>query len=230
MQKTVLITGANGNLGVAVVKHFLGNNWRVIAVDNKNDHLEFASSNELFKWHTVNVADEKTATDFITAIITQYGQIDAAALLVGGFAMGNLEKTDLAQIREMTTLNFDTAFNCSRLLFANMMMQGNGRIVFVGARPALVASQGKNMVAYALSKSLLFTLASMMNAEAKGKNVTASVIVPSTIDTPANRSGMPAANPSDWVTPDQVAATIGFICSETASPLREMVYKIYNKA
>ncbi len=230
MQKTVLITGANGNLGIAVVKMFLGNHWRVIAVDSKNDHLAFAASNELFEWHAVNVADEKEASDFITTLINKYSQIDAAALLVGGFAMGNLEKTDAAQIKQMTSLNFDTAFNCSRLLFANMMKHGSGRIIFTGARPALVAAQGKNMVAYALSKSLLFTLASMMNAAAQGKNVTASVIVPSTIDTPANRSSMPDANPSDWVTPEQVAATIGFICSDTASPLREMVYKVYNKA
>ena len=230
MQKTILITGANGNLGIAVVKLFLGNQWRVIAVDSKNDHLAFAASNVLFEWHAVNVADEKEATAFIKDLITKYGRIDAAALLVGGFAMGNIENTDASQIRQMTTLNFDTAYHCSRLLFSTMMQHGSGRIVFTGARPALVAAQGKNMVAYALSKSMLFTLASMMNAEAKGKDVTASVIVPSTIDTPANRSSMPDANPSDWVTPDQVAATIGFICSDAGGPLREMVYKVYNKA
>ena len=230
MQKKILITGANGNLGVAVVKRFLKDNWHVIAVDNSNNHLEFAASKKSFQWHAVNLADEKDAADFVTTILQQHQEIDAAALLVGGFAMGNLEKTDIAQIRQMTSLNFDTAFHCSKLLFGNMLKKGNGRIVFIGARPAIMPTQGKNMVAYALSKSMLFTLASMMNAEAKGKNVTASVVVPSTIDTPANRSSMPDTDPSNWVTPDQVAATIAFICSEAGSPLREMVIKVYNNS
>ena len=228
MQKTVLLTGANGNVGIAVVKMFLQNNYRIIAVDSKNDHLGFANENTLFEFHTANVADEQETNDFLSDLIGKYQRIGAAVLLVGGFAMGNLEKTDAAQIRKMITLNFDTAFYTSKVLFSHMLKNGYGRIVFTGARPALLASQGKNMVAYALSKSLLFTLASMMNAEAKGKNVTASVIVPSTIDTPSNRESMPDANPAEWVTPDQVAATIGFICSDTANPLREMVYKIYN--
>lgn len=230
MQKTVLITGANGNAGTAVVKTFLEKKFRVIAVDGKNDQLGFAIDNPLFEWHAVNVADEQETNTFLDGMIKKFHRIDAAVLLVGGFDMGNLEKTELSQIRKMTTLNFDTAFNCSRILFSHMLQQGAGRIVFTGARPALQASQGKNMVAYALSKSLLFTLASIMNAEAKGKNVTASVIVPSTIDTPANRASMPDANASAWVTPEEVAATIEFICSEDASPLREMVYKIYKNA
>jgi NAD(P)-dependent dehydrogenase (short-subunit alcohol dehydrogenase family) len=111
-----------------------------------------------------------------------------------------------------------------------MMEQGYGRLVFVGARPALVAAQGKGLIAYGLSKSLLFKLAEYLNAEAKGKNVVCSVIVPSTIDTSINRQSMPEANPDNWVKAEQIADVLEFICSDKGMPVREPVYKIYNNA
>jgi NAD(P)-dependent dehydrogenase (short-subunit alcohol dehydrogenase family) len=86
------------------------------------------------------------------------------------------------------------------------------------------------MVAYTLAKSLLFKFAELLNQDAKGKNVTATVIVPSTIDTPANRNSMPNANPSNWVKPQEIAGILEFIVSEQASSLREPVLKIYNNA
>jgi len=94
----------------------------------------------------------------------------------------------------------------------------------------LIAEQGKAMLAYALSKSMLFKLAEFLNADAKGKNVVVSVIAPSTIDTPQNRESMPKANPDDWVKPEQIADVLEFICSEKNDPIREAVYKIYNNA
>jgi short-subunit dehydrogenase len=103
-------------------------------------------------------------------------------------------------------------------------------LVFVGGRPALKPEQGKGMIAYALSKSLLFKLAEFLNAEAKGKNVVASVIVPSTIDTAENRKSMPDANPANWVKAEQIAEVLEFICSEEGSIVREPVYKVYNNA
>ena len=86
------------------------------------------------------------------------------------------------------------------------------------------------MVAYALSKSLVFKLAELINAEAKGHNVTASVIVPSTIDTKPNRESMPKADPSNWVKAEQLADIMEFICSEKGQPIREGIYKVYNNA
>ena len=85
------------------------------------------------------------------------------------------------------------------------------------------------MLAYALGKSLLFNLAEMLNEESKGKNVTATVIVPSTIDTAINRKAMPDVNPEDWVKPEQLAEILEFVISEKGSPLRETVLKVYSK-
>jgi NAD(P)-dependent dehydrogenase (short-subunit alcohol dehydrogenase family) len=111
-----------------------------------------------------------------------------------------------------------------------MMQNGYGRLVFVGARPALEADAAKSVIAYALSKSLLFKMAEILNKEAKGKNVVAAVIAPSTIDTPQNRESMPKANPDNWVKASQIAEVLEFICSEKGSPLRDSVYKIYGNA
>jgi NAD(P)-dependent dehydrogenase (short-subunit alcohol dehydrogenase family) len=86
------------------------------------------------------------------------------------------------------------------------------------------------VVAYALSKSLLFTLAELLNAEAKGTNVTATMVVPSTLDTPANRENMPDADTGNWVQPEALAEVLEFVVSEKGSPLRETVLKVYNKA
>jgi len=86
------------------------------------------------------------------------------------------------------------------------------------------------LIAYSLSKSLLFKLAEYVNEEAKGKNVTATVVVPSTIDTAPNRKSMPNANPDNWVKPEALAEILEFIVSEKGTPLRETVLKVYNNA
>jgi NAD(P)-dependent dehydrogenase (short-subunit alcohol dehydrogenase family) len=111
-----------------------------------------------------------------------------------------------------------------------MLQNGYGRLVFIGARPALQAVDGKNMVAYALSKSLLFKLSEFINKDAKGKNITATVVVPSTIDTPLNRKNMPEADPNSWVKAEDLAEVLEFVCSDKATPLRETVLKVYNNA
>ena len=86
------------------------------------------------------------------------------------------------------------------------------------------------MIAYGLSKSLLLKLAEYLNEEAKGKNVTATVIVPSTLNTPANRKSMPDADASKWVDPEHLAGILEFVVSENAAPLRELVLKVYNNS
>ena len=151
-------------------------------------------------------------------------------MLVGGFAAGGIATTTGADMHKMLSLNFDTAYFMARPLLAHMQQQEQGRLVFVGARPALQPAQGKDLLAYALSKSLLFKLADCINEETEGKNITASVIVPSTIDTAINRQSMPGANAADWVTPEALANTMEFIVSEKGNALRETVLKVYNNS
>ncbi|HYF30419.1 MAG TPA: SDR family NAD(P)-dependent oxidoreductase [Chitinophagaceae bacterium] len=228
--KSIIITGANGNLGTATVKKFLDEGYKVIAVDSADNNLGFARNNQQFELHSVNLADENAAADFVQQAISKHGTIAGALLLVGGFAMGGIDKTAGQDLKKMYTLNFETAYYTARPLFQHMLDNNYGRLVLVGARPALLAEAGKGMIAYALSKSLLFKLAEFMNAQAKGRNVVASVIVPSTIDTPQNRESMPDADPNNWVKAEQLAEIMEFICGNKGQPLRESVYKVYNNS
>ncbi len=104
--------------------------------------------------------------------------IDVAVLTAGGFTMGNVAATKTSDIAKQYKLNFETAYNIARPVFAQMMKQNSGRIFLIGSRQGLDFSHAKGVTAYAFSKSLIFRLAEIMNAEAKGKNVVISVIVP----------------------------------------------------
>jgi NAD(P)-dependent dehydrogenase (short-subunit alcohol dehydrogenase family) len=228
--KTVIITGANGNLGMAVTQEFLGKNYRVIAtVSNEKARQDFSPHPNL-EIVVVNLALEKETEDFIQNCIGKYGIIDAGLLLVGGFSMGDLAATSGEDIRKQIELNFETAYYVTRPLFAHLMENKRGGIVFIGARPALNPAQGKGLIAYGLSKSLLFKLAEFLNEAAKGLNVNVSVIVPSTLDTPSNRKSTPDANPDNWVKPSEIAEILEFLVSDKAKAMKETVIKLYNNA
>lgn len=228
--KTVIIAGASGNLGSAVTAHFLEKGYKVIAtVHNEQSKKAIVPHNNL-QVEVVNLTNEAEANSFIQNAITHHQKINAALLLVGGFAMGDISATDINDIKKQISLNFDTAYNVTRPLFQHMIENNEGRIVFIGARPALQASAGKNLIAYGLSKSLLFKLSEYLNAAAKGKNVATTVVVPSTLDTEQNRQSMPDANPADWVKPEALAEILEFVVSDKAAPMKEAVLKVYNNS
>ena len=227
---TIIITGASGNLGTAVTNTMLAAGYRVVAtVHNEEASKQLMPHPDLLV-EVVDLTDESQANSFIAGVINEQDNVFGALLLVGGFVAGDISSTSLADVKKQLTLNFDTAFNVAKPVFEQMMKKGEGRIVFVGSRPALVAGAGKNMVAYGLSKSLLFKLAEYLNAAAKGTNVTATVIVPSTLDTPVNRKSMPDADPSAWVKPEEIAGILELLMSEKTGTLRETVLKVYKNA
>jgi NAD(P)-dependent dehydrogenase (short-subunit alcohol dehydrogenase family) len=230
MSKTIIITGANGHLGSVTVKKFLNEGYRVVAIDHSGSNLGFAASDQNFRLKAVDLGDEQATDAFIKEAIVNYGRIDGALLLVGGFAMGDIAATDGEAMRKMYALNFETAYFIARPLFGHMVQNGYGRLVLIGARPALKPDQGKSAIAYSLTKSMLFNLADLFNASAKGKNVVASVVAPSTIDTEINRKSMPDADPANWVKAEQIADVLEFVCSGKGDVLREPVYKVYNNA
>jgi NAD(P)-dependent dehydrogenase (short-subunit alcohol dehydrogenase family) len=228
--KTVIITGANGNLGNAVTKTFLEKGYTVIATVAREESKKELPAHEKLYIETVDLTNEEKTTTFVQNAIATHHKIDAALLLVGGFAMGKIAETGGDDIKKQIALNFETAYYVTRPLLHHMLEQNNGRLVFIGSRPALKPADGKNMVSYALSKSLLFQLAEFINAEMKGKNIVATVAVPSTLDTEPNRKSMPQANPDNWVKPKALAEILEFVCSDAASALRETVLKVYNNA
>jgi NAD(P)-dependent dehydrogenase (short-subunit alcohol dehydrogenase family) len=201
----------------------------IATVSNENSKKDFNPHPNL-EISVVNLTDEKETNSFVEKLILKYTVIDAALLLVGGFAMGDIGNTTGDDLHKQIALNFETAFYVSKPLFGHMMNNKRGNIIFIGARPALNPAQGKNLIAYGLSKSLLFKLAEYLNEAAKGMNVSVSVVVPSTLDTPLNRKSMPDVNADNWVKPGEIAETLEFLVSDKSSALRETVLKIYNNA
>lgn len=228
--KTVVITGASGNLGQAVAKKFLSEGFKVIGTVIPNDPAKLDINNPNFDTISVDLMNEEESEKFVQQIIERYKTIDAAVLTVGGFSMGSIAETKMADVLKQHKLNFQTTYHVARPIFVQMLKQNNGRIFLTGARTGIDMRYSKGTVAYGLSKSLIFRLAELMNDEAKGTNVITSVIAPSIIDTPQNRKSMPEADPSKWVKAEDIAGIIYFYCSDEALAAREPVLKIYKNA
>jgi len=227
MKKNVVITGAAGNLGRAAINGFAQKGYSVIAAVHPEKPLNGVVP-EGTTSYSVDLLDEHNSAAFVKTVTGKHGPIDVALLLAGGYAGGDISQTDGRRLKDMLALNFETAYNVVRPIFMQMMQQDQGgRIVLVGARTALEPNAAKNSLAYGLSKSLLFTLAGVLNAEGAEKNVVTSVIVPSTIDTPENRQAMPKADFSKWVKPEKIAEILLFIASSAAHPIVDPVFKIY---
>jgi NAD(P)-dependent dehydrogenase (short-subunit alcohol dehydrogenase family) len=228
--KNVIVTGANGNLGLAVTRKFLEQGYQVIATVIHEDAKNDLGAHKNLHIEIVNLVSEEETNKFLHRVLDKYKTIDAAIMLVGGFAAGNIASTTMKDIQKQISLNFETAYHLTRPLFQHMMQNNFGRLLYIGARPALDPEAGRGLLAYGLGKSLIFKLTEYLNEEARGKNVTASVIVPSTIDTMTNRKSMPDADSEKWVKPEQLAAVMDFVISESGSALRETVLKVYNNA
>jgi NAD(P)-dependent dehydrogenase (short-subunit alcohol dehydrogenase family) len=225
----VLLTGGAGGLGRSITQNLLNNGHSVIATLEPGGHALDAQPN-LFTYE-LDLTDEAGCQTLVQKVAAEHGSIDAAVLLVGGFAMGSITDTDFQSIDKMIRLNFQTTYQVARPVFDQMSQQTTGgRFILVGARPALVPSAGKNLVAYALSKSLVIQLSEILNASGKDKNIVSTVLIPSTIDTPVNRKAMPEVDPANWVKPEDIAELIDFVVFGPGKMLRESVLKVYNKA
>ncbi len=227
MNKTVIITGASGNLGKATVEKLVKEGYNLVVTVAPGEKLGYYEDHPQVDIQYVDLMDEPGVEGIINLALKKYNTIHAALLLVGGYTGGNIKDTVGSTIKKMIGLNFETAYHVARPVFNQMITQNNGRIVFIGARPAIKAVDGKNNIAYGLSKSLLFKLAEYLNAEAKDKNVVCSVIAPSTMDTPANRKAMSDADFTKWVKPEDIAELMAYLISEKGSAMREPVLKMY---
>ena len=229
MNKTAIITGASGNLGQAVVKKFLDEGYTVVGTSHSKS-TGTDPTQKSFEEVAVDLLNEESCKKLVHDVVEKYGKIDVAVLTAGGFTMGNIDATTTGDIYKQYQLNFETTYNIARPVFMQMMKQNSGRLFLIGSRQGLDAYRGKESIAYTLSKSLIFRLAEIMNAEAKGKNAVTAVIVPGTIDTPPNRKSTPQADFSSWVKPSQIADALLFYSGDGADAVREPVIKMYNKA
>jgi NAD(P)-dependent dehydrogenase (short-subunit alcohol dehydrogenase family) len=221
--KVVLITGAKGGLGTFVTKAFLETGARVAGVSRSIADSDFPSPN----FHAISVdLNAQTAGQVAAAVVQKWGRIDTLIHLVGGFAGGqSVADTTSETMDRMLDMNFLAAFHTLRAVLPGMRAQGGGRIVAIGSRAAIDPSPG--LSAYAASKAALVSLIRTVAAEYKEASITANVVLPGTMDTPANRAAMPATDPSKWVQPAHVASLLVYLASDQAAQISGAVIPIY---
>ncbi len=228
MKKSILITGASGNLGKTVWQRLAAAEYHILAPVRSQKSVDAFQSKEVAAT-ILNLTDEKAVRTYVQEV-KENRNIVAAVMLAGGFSAGDLLSTDKDTLGKMFALNFETTFYLVRELIPVFEQNGGGRFIFIGSKAALEPEEGKNEVAYALSKQLVFQLAEIVNAHGKGKSIDATVIVPSTIDTLQNRQFMPNADFTKWVNPKAIADTIYFILSDAGLQIRNSILKLYNES
>jgi NAD(P)-dependent dehydrogenase (short-subunit alcohol dehydrogenase family) len=222
MKKSVFVTGANGHLGQQVVDAFSANGYCVIGAVRKPQ-----PAISTVEYAVVDLADEVAVSVAIDNVIQQHTRINAAALVAGGFEMGNVADTDYAAIAKMMDLNFKTAYACVRPLVQHMATNGGGTIILVASKSAVEPQHGPFALAYTLSKSLLVTLAEIVNAEWNKQQVVVHVLAPGTIDTQANREAMPTADYNTWVKAETLTKKMVELCDQPVTAGMQTVHRFY---
>jgi len=225
MSRNIIITGAAGNLGSAVVEKFKREGYHVIALlqPGKDEEVEDADDS-----YEVDVTNEESVAELVKEYQLQYNELDALAMIVGGFAMGSIEDAKQSDFEKMFSLNFFSAYHLVRGFLPFMKKQQKGTFLFVGARPALQLEDASATIAYAMSKRLIVSLAEILATETKETNIRSHVFVPSIIDTPPNREAMPDSDFSKWVSPKEIAEAMHYAVNNPA--LRNMTFKLYGEA
>lgn len=227
MTRQIIITGGTGGLGQAVVQHFLNVGDQVHVLDLPPDGSAFLArlgQPEALHYHALNVTDPAA----VSALAAELGQADVLVNLVGGFYMGSVGETPVEQLQKMLDLNLRSAFVMIQGLLPLLQTSGQGRIVNVGARQALLGGPGVS--AYAVSKAAVVNLTQSLAQELRDSGVTVNAVVPSTIDTPANRESMPDADFDAWVKPQDLAEVIAFLASPAARAVSGAVVPVYHRA
>jgi NAD(P)-dependent dehydrogenase (short-subunit alcohol dehydrogenase family) len=210
--KVIVVTGALGALGKVVAEIAQARGARVAGVDHAPSQAPAAPNR--IEIGGVDLSAPLQAKQALDAVVAQFGKIDALVNIAGGFAFETVTEGDPKTWQRMYALNVLTALNTSRAAIPYLSTSGAGRIVNIGAMGALQASSG--MGAYAASKAGVHRLTEALAAELKGK-ITVNAVLPSTIDTAANRASMPKADFAKWVTPQELAEVILFLVSDAAS-------------
>jgi NAD(P)-dependent dehydrogenase (short-subunit alcohol dehydrogenase family) len=230
-EATVLITGATGGLGPSVVAAFLADGWRVVATSRSgrppqelvgHQRLE-AVATDLFEPADVAEAATVAAAERSTA------PLRALVNLVGGYAPGGrVHQTPVEQFERQLTLNLRPTYLVTQAVLPHLVDGGGGAVVCVSARAALRPFRGAG--GYAAAKAAVLAFAQAVAVEYAADRVRCNAVLPSVIDTPANREREPDADHSRWVPPAQVAAVIRFLCSDESAPTSGAAIPVYGRA
>jgi NAD(P)-dependent dehydrogenase (short-subunit alcohol dehydrogenase family) len=222
MGRAVIVTGGSGALGRAVVTRFLGGGDRVVVpwvVKRERDAIEAEEGKALAAAQLVLLEADIAEDAGARAVVAASSGAEVLVNGVGGFAGGQpLHETDLDVWDRMFRMNVRTAAAMSRAVLPDMLARGRGAIVNIASRAAIDRPAG--LAAYAASKAALIALTEALQKEVQSRGVRVNAIVPTTIDTPANRAAMPAADFSLWTPPAKIAEVIFWLASEAATTVR----------
>jgi NAD(P)-dependent dehydrogenase (short-subunit alcohol dehydrogenase family) len=228
--RTILVTGGTGALGSAVVAAFLDAGWRVAVTWLNPKELERVSEREGLVLIEADLLD----ADAVERAVAQAGDDDSAPLravanLVGGYAGGSpIHETALEDFERQFTLNLRPTFLVTRATVPRLIANGGGSIVCVSSRAAVQPFAGA--AGYIASKAAVLTFAKTVATEYRKDGVRCNAILPSVIDTPANRAAQPDADHSRWVPPAEIAQVARFLCSEESAPISGAEVPVYGRA
>jgi NAD(P)-dependent dehydrogenase (short-subunit alcohol dehydrogenase family) len=225
-EKIALVTGANGGLGTHVTKTLLDAGFLVTGIAPKIQAHDFDHPHFTALPTTLNNLDE--ARKAAETVIAHFGKIDLLVHTVGGFSGGQtVADTDDATWQRMFDMNINSTFHILRAVIPYMRAAKRGRIVAIGSRAA--ESPGAKVGAYSASKAAVVSLVRTVAIENKDLGITANVILPGTIDTPANRAAMPGADVSTWVEPESMASLILWLASDGGKDVTGAAIPVYGQ-
>ena len=229
--KVAIITGGTGALGRAVVSAFLEEGATVVSTYIVDEELKEISSmikNPSLALIKSDVTKEKQVAKVVKKTLERFRRIDVLINIVGAFAYAMIQDTDEATWDRMMNINLKSTFLCSKAVLPQMIEQNYGKMINISSRPALKGSAGVG--AYAASKAGVLNLTETIADEVRDYDINVNAILPSTIDTPANRRAMPKADFSKWVKPEEIATVMIFLASDDSKRISGAGIPVYGKA
>jgi NAD(P)-dependent dehydrogenase (short-subunit alcohol dehydrogenase family) len=223
--KVVLITGAKGGLGTDVTKAFLSAGATVVGTSRNIKQSDFANPN--FTAISADITQVAATRELVSRVVERFKRIDVLVHVMGGFAAAKIHETDDETWNNMRDLNTTSGFYIAREVIRQMRNSGGGRIIAIGSLAATEPHPG--LGAYVASKSALTALFRTIALENLDVGITSNVILPDTMDTPANRAAMPKADPSKWVQPANVAKIAVELASDGAGQINGAVIPVYGR-
>jgi NAD(P)-dependent dehydrogenase (short-subunit alcohol dehydrogenase family) len=234
MDKTVVITGGTGGLGTALVRRLINEDYRLaitylLPEEASHFEQEFDFDEDRLQLLRVDATNAEAVNSLMKTVADRWGNIHGVCSLVGGWAGGrDIEETDDLRFERMIDLNLRSAFYTVRAAIPHLRETGWGRIILVGSRAVFDYPTGQ--AAFNIAKSGVLSLAQSTAAELDGSGITANVLMPSVIDTPATRQSLPYADYVTWPTPDEIAAVAHFLLTDDSAVMNGAAIPVYGRA